>query len=678
VIKAVASRFQALLVVVLTALLPCAALADGWFFPGRLGLEAGLRSEAYTRTNETSLQDKYEESGYWFEGFLLLLHDGYVVDPRIGRYSIRLEPVYRIGEQTRDGISDDMDANKLNYSVTASVLNGAATWWDAHIGLARNTQVNDVAFGDRYDTDVTNNTLAFNWKNEPFPVSFRYFNSSRKEERQPLGSATIRRRDEDRDRILVTGRSSKMDISLEHLQVDDHLQGDLRDYEQNRANANHTFRWGRSSFLRTMLVYMDRSGSNSFENVTFSPTLELQHTDSVTSQTIYRYFNQKLADSSDDTTHDGSFILRHELYENLRSNVYVNGRRRTAEQFSQDEYAIGGQTNYRKNNLFGLSVGANLHLDLRVTDYDSDGGSQEVVDEPHIASYVNPIVLNQRFVDLGSIVVRSAFDGFIYSIGLDYEVRLFNGQFAEIRIIPNGEIADGEGLLISYAYELLPSTEFDTLSYGYSLSLGYKGFRLYHGASRSDNRQISEGFSYLPPDQRHINTGLEWSWFNPKWKVRLNLESSTRDIGDYTTDTLVFRQSLTWTSSPLLDMTLAGSQALTDSKGLTFFDPRMGDFELQNRELNIEMYIVEGSLNWRARNNLTVRPSVGAWKRIEENTPVGSNPDIDRLRYMAKLLVSWQIRKLYLDFRYSLNVADENGRDYMDNRVLITLRRKFL
>ena len=80
----------------------------------------------------------------------------------------------------------------------------------------------DVWIGDRYSSDTTRNTLMFNWKNKYLPMKFRYIDSSYQETRRPLGSDVLRQRDEDRERFILTGSSSKMEVAIESLRVDEH------------------------------------------------------------------------------------------------------------------------------------------------------------------------------------------------------------------------------------------------------------------------------------------------------------------------------------------------------------------------------------------------------------------------------------------------------------------------
>ena len=302
----------------------------------------------------------------------------------------------------------------------------------------------------------------------------------------------------------------------------------------------------------------------------------------------------------------------------------------------------------------------------------SETGAAEVIDENHVASLLDPIILENQLVAQASIVV-TAEDGFVYGENIDYEVRLFGGVFTRIRIIPTGRITAGDVLLVSYLYELLPSAKFNELSTGYNFSYNYRWIRLYHNAYRFDYRLIS-GYG-LPEDQKNRQTGLELTWNFPNVLTRFSAETRFRQHGGLENKTVALNQTLSVFLSNVLSLNLTGNQIFSKSNGVVRLDPLI-DQESQINEISTDLYGFDASLTWFARPNLTVIPTLGAWKQKErDSTEITRN--FDRLHYKAELRVTWLVRKLTMDFFYNHNASDINGSNRLGNRLYFSVRRRF-
>lgn len=641
--------------------------ADGWFYFDPIELEAEIRFDGFRTHLERASSNVSEKRSSWLlEERLFFGLSGYAIDPRISNFLLQVEPVFRQGRETIDKANDGTSGNDLDYNINLGFLQGSEGQFDANLSTFRITSANDIAFGSRNKTDISAHEILINWKNPWFPLLFGYKAGSYLQEFNRLDGLT-NLRDEDRDRIRLTGRSSKLNLILDREIVDDKVFD--RDYTINRALIDHNLQWGHNSRLFSSVRAFDRQGFNAYRQLNWDERLRINHTDNLTSHTSYHYFSQQAF--ADTTTHEGIFQLEHSLYENLESDIRLRGRSENSDTLDRHEYEIGGNSNYQKMFDFGL-ISIGLYGDYRWTDRVSEAGTGETINEKHLASFIDPIILEERLINNSRIIV-TAEDGFVYTERVDYEVIRFGGVFTEIRIRPSGRITDEELLLISYLYEILPSARYTTLSTGFSFSYSYRWIRLFHNGYRYNN-DLTSGFG-APPDQKQRTTGLELSWNFFNVVARFRAESRYRKHGGFESRETVMNETLGYSLSNLLSINFSGNQVFTKSKGTVSLDP-LRSFESQQNNIFADFYAFDASLTWFARPNLTVIPSVGVWRRKEHNRSE-FNRDVNRLYYNAELRVSWLVRKLTVDFYYNHNASDIDGTDQAGDRLFFSVRRVF-
>ena len=657
----------------LASLLVCTSLitnptkADGWFFFDPVELEAEIRFDAYlnnTTTASSNIANK--RTTLLLEERLFVGLSGYVVDPRISNFLVKVAPVFRQGRESIDDTSDSASGNDLDYNIRLGLLQDSFSPVEATLSTFRTTSANDIAFGSRNNSDVSAHFLSINWKNPWLPLVFSYTANSLLQEFTRLDGLTSRR-EEDRDKIQLLGRNGKLKITLDNERVDEKVFD--RDYTLNRALMNHNFRWGHNSYLRSNVRFFDRQGFNTYQQFSWDERVLINHTDSLSSSTSYRYFSQQSL--TDFTSQEGVFDLNHSLYNNLDSLFRMRARSEKSDSLNRQEYEVEANANYHKAFDFGV-ISAGLYGDYGLTDRVSEAGTAETINEEHVAGFVERIILEKPLIDELTIVV-TAEDNFVYTAGIDYEVIPFGGIYTEIRIRPSGRITAGDVLLVSYLYELLPSAEFNSLSTGYSFSYDYRWIRLYHDAYRSDYSLIS-GFGQ-PPDQKNRSTGFELSWDFPNTIARFRAETRFRQHGGFESSDIAMNQTLGFSLSNTLNINLSGNQVFSESNGVVTLDP-LRDPDLQLTESSTDFYTFDASLTWFARPNLTVSPSLGVW-RSQEKSRSATNRDVDRQYYNAELRVSWLVRKLTMDFYYSHNANDINETNRVGDRLFFSVRRVF-
>jgi hypothetical protein len=457
-------------------------------------------------------------------------------------------------------------------------------------------------------------------------------------------------------------------VKYESEKVDDRIG--FNNFKIDRFNADHIFNWGRNSALRSRFLAFDRTGVAANRRVTLNETADVQHTDSLSSRTIYRFIYQEANDSS--TSNNGSFQLRHDLYGNLNTAGRIFGRTYRSSNLDENELGADLDVNYHKTFDRGFWVSAGIRGNYSRLDRMSQGGIGNIADEPHVASFIPPIILSRNYVLQRTILVSSRDDGFIYEEGFDYEVVQFGGLYTQVRIIPSGRIFIGERLFIAYDYVIQPSVEYDKNGNGYSLGAGYGRFRIYHRYNQADYDLISGFEDSMPTDWSNTLSGMAYNWRSKAFFIDLGVEYRQFRNGDYRQDILQFNQSLSYTISSRFIMTFAGVQSNIESEGNV---RPLFDFEFEPKRM-VDFKSFDLKFDWRPSSTLSVRPTVGVWSRQEDRIPI-EPADYDRRYFTVSLTVTWRVRKIFMDFNYWHNASTISSVDRVEDRVWFRLRRVF-
>lgn len=658
-----------LLATLLAGILPWAqsAHAAGWFFFDPLTLEAEIRFDGRSDRQDTSPDNEFNTSTLLLEERVHLEQSGFLVDHRVVNFSIELSPVFRQGQEKRNAEKDSFRGRDLDYDINVNVLNGAIAPVSGYFGTSRFTNTNDLAFGTRSFVDNGNSRIGLLWKNYWLPLSFEYRTESINRE-QIRFDGTRFLRDEDREIYKINGRNRRLSFNLDRMAVDD--TANEQQYDISNLNLNHNIRWGRSSYLQSMILINDRRGSLDSRIAQWNERLVLQHTDNLESRTSYRFYSQEANDDSD--SHSGDFELSHSLYQNLNTSARVGAQSVKSSLQEQTRYNFGASANYNKSFFFG-DINIGLSANYENVDRESKRGLGEIIDERHVAKLVDPITLRRQLVVQSTILV-TAVDGFQYEAGIDYEVLTLGGVYTQIRIIPTGRISAGDLLLISYQYILQPSAEYDALFTAYDISFNYRWLRFYHQTSSNQFSLIS-GFG-LPADQSQRSTGLEAAWDFGSGRLRLLVESSQRKNGGLTSNNLNLSQSLGITLRKNLGLNVSSSQIFNESDGFVFDNPLL-DPDQRISTSKSDWFTLDAGLSWTPRPNVGVLPSLGVWKRVEDRNQNGVETNIDNLYYSARLRITWWFRKLAVDFYLDHNVIDETDIQKDRNRLFVSVKRRF-
>ncbi len=632
------------------------ACAEEWVHLDPLQGELILKFDGTWRSTESSPSSRQIE----FEERLRLRQSGYSLDPRIATFSLQIEPVLGQGEANGSSISEDA----LNYSANISVLHGTTDPFSFNAQTSRSTGTTDGSLGSRTDFDTWNNSVAVNWKRPYFPTTLSYSERLLKQNFQPgLGGAASLRDDLTRT-VRLQGRSSKTNLLLQRDELDDRIDSRNQDWTADTARFGHVFRWGRGSQLSTQLNYFDRTGFNEYTQASINESLQIRHTERLTSNTSYSFQRTEQINTTD--RHDGSLRLNHQLYNNLSTSAFVEGSYSNTELITS-ERRFGGGLDFSYNKKFGgARVTAGIGGSYFLNDRETINGLLPVVGERQSVSTTTvSFLLQQRFVDQATIIITDAANPAAppFQRGLDYNVALVSGDFTEIQIIPGGQINVNAPITLSidYSYQSLPSQEFSTTGFRYNLGVDWGWLALFHRDSWEENDVISGASQAFLNDRQDTATGFELRWVRGNNRATFRAERRYTMNGSYENETYGLRQSITYGLSANATANVDAAQEFSQS---------------DSNNTETDLYLANMSILWRPRSNLTLRPNVQAWTRTDEG-PSFAGGTRDETYLLVGIDSRWTVGLLSLDLTYNHSMRSVEGTETNEDRAILTLRRRF-
>ena len=307
----------------------------------------------------------------------------------------------------------------------------------------------------------------------------------------------------------------KVSFSYEHAESKQEFQGLTEGFMTTRDlfTLDHRYGFGPEDKheLWTRVRWQEESGDFARDIFEIGPQLTLHHSDNL--ETIYRYqFNRENYESFDVSTHRADFQLVHQLYSNLTTTVDVFG---LYEDIKDDvkttQYGALVDWQYNRSNAYGHFY-ANLGLQYDTEEMRGDNGARLVLNES--ATFRDPVqvVLRNRNVRLGSIVVTDATNRRIYLTGRDYVI-VRTANVTQLYRVPTGQIADGDTVLIDYEYETPADGTLDTFRADMSIEQRFDNgmtpyYRLSYRNQHADDDAL--GFARVADRTDHHRLGVNY------------------------------------------------------------------------------------------------------------------------------------------------------------------------
>lgn len=595
---------------------------------------------------------------------LRLRQTGHILDPGISSFLLDIEPIYEKNKFESSTYQEETSGDLLNYLLQLNLLD--KTPGPLSFGLHAQRSSTDISgsLGSRYDNVIDSKRATVKWKTTAFPMSFIIEEKLLDQEFHSSQSNQLTERDEVLQTWAIRGNSSKLNLRLEHKTLDDRILSRDNDYDQDQAYLNHRLPWGRDSELISRFNFLEREGFNAYKRLTLDEIARIRHTDTTFSKTSYR-FNETTQNIKTDQ-HYAKFELNHRLYKNLTTIGSVNIDKLNSENLDDQSKGIDIQTNYHKQGLFGASVNAGVGVGYEETDRESMAGFIDVIDESHVVPLSGQVTLKTRFILSSTIIVTNNDGTLVYEEGLDYEVNQLTGNLTELQIFSGGRIDPDDIILVSYQSSALPSQEFSTTLTRYNLALDWGWLRVSHLDRKSNDKLISGADESFLNDTRFMLTDIEFRWKINNNDLLLEAERSFTLAGNFESTTYTYRQLLSWINSKDLRWNLSATESYTTQL---------------NRDT--DLYSVDLSIDWRPAPALSVRPTVGYWKRYDtENTPLQEKREDEFLT--AGFRLHWKYRKILIDFSYYHNkrsiLSHQTGNETQtdEDRLMFNLTRRFL
>jgi hypothetical protein len=234
---------------------------------------------------------------------------------------------------------------------------------------------------------------------------------------------------------------------------DDYIRTDFNAQpRQNTVNlaelrSSLPFDRGRKYTLNTILSNRNQKGADSFNRFQANGNMILKFPLNFRLSGSYNFYDYSnplynLAQQR------GKLDLSHQLFKSLRSSVYSEISVNKHSLYREQQYRTGFRFDYTKKIPFGtLNLGYAFFN--RQYKKESDPLTIMELNEEHILSDSEIVLLNKPFAETESIVVKDITGTVIYQQYFDY-ILLEHNNFTEIKRVPGGQIQDKSGILVDY------------------------------------------------------------------------------------------------------------------------------------------------------------------------------------------------------------------------------------
>lgn len=453
-----------------------------------------------------------------FEERIGLRLGGYVVDPKFisfgGEFSFALTQDRFVEDISRFQHTDRDNGYLLRYDLRANFFQGLKLSGSIY-GLRQNDRINR-RFQPTLNQQRSNFGTSWVRNDRKFPMELTY---------DYLETDRIGNRDRRDDEHFtesslrygvewIKAEHHRMKFDYEHVESKQEYQGLRNPFEtkRDRINIEHQYHFGpkRKHTVRTLLHWQEESGDFARDLFEIGPQLTLVHSEHL--QSMYKYqFNRERYAGLDIETHRADFQITHQLYRNLTTTFNLFGLYEDIENdINTTQYGSSIDWQYNRKNPYGHFY-ANLALAYDTEHIVGDNGTRIILDEAHNFREPVALILRNRNVIQGSIVVTDTTNRRFYRSGIDYIV-FPQGNVTRITRVRTGQIADGDTVLIDYQFKTPADGQLDTLRADFSLEQRFtNGFTPYYRLSyRNQEDDISTGFLRRADRTNHHRWGFNY------------------------------------------------------------------------------------------------------------------------------------------------------------------------
>lgn len=434
--------------------------------------------------------------------------EGFVYHPALFLYTLRISPEWQQSlDQPDSGSERSSDTFLLGYALDMTLLQDKPYTINLFARKQRSVLTSSLATTSETESDTYGATLNLKYRVLPTILSYTHIT---------LDQTGFYDSHEIRDEVRLNMRhkrpSNETSLNASWLIMDRNAIGSTIQTENVFGNLQNLYKLTQDNRVLLNSVLTFRQSESDLLNasgVSLSETLNWRHT-----KRFSTYYNLiHTHDTNDNSSIDRTSVsagLSHSLYENLITTATAS-----ASTGSDGEDNFGGNVNfnYQRRIPWGM-IYASLGQDYRVTTRSIGEVFVSVINESHALSTSDITFLDNKNVDLSTVVVTSPDGSIIYTRDIDYTLDLI-GTSVRISRTPFGAITDGQSVLVSYTY--LSNPAFDSATYGQSYGLGFylwSAWRINYRYSHSQQDFLG-GIrpDVLNEDTRHtLDTDLKWKW----------------------------------------------------------------------------------------------------------------------------------------------------------------------
>lgn len=590
--------------------------------------------------------------------------EGYVFHPNLLEMALGVGVRFRDEEYETDSGSTQSKETLYSFNGEFDILKEKP--YPLHLYYNQYNPTVSTGLGDKVTTENKNYGLLLALKEPfmPFPIWMRADHAESKGEG---GGTSVDSEYDFQELRMSTGNMENISaqVSIDHSRKQSGsgslnlpLQSTLN--EKTGFNYHSTISFGdnkRNTFVNLLTYDIDEfKDISKTKSGRFYASLELDHEGDL--ESFYRYNIENTTDTSSDiesTYETLSFGVLGDLTENLTFSGDLNASDEQNQGFDRNSYGAQSVVRYKmelsEQAAFTTSYSFNYTRNKQVSELLQTTRTGET----HLLENLQPVVLANEFVVPGSIVVYNQDRTQTYVEGMDYILTVVGGETRLERLL-SGNIADGETVLIDYAYET--GGTFDVGLLNQSLTAGLALLKTYNfrvgyfkqEETLEDGRPLRplytrERTSASAEARHRINPTMAFGWHLELEKQTGNLKPFERREADinYTT-------ALPFLSS------FASFQSRYE-----YIDNKLSEEDVDLTRHSLRLFARTG-IRSRASLNYSVEKDTGG--TIPREVRRGG------LKYDWK----WRLLSFSLEGKYSLEEQGDASRK--DSSVYLTLIRK--
>ncbi len=595
-----------------------------------------------------------------FREWLDLRMAGALVDPELLSFRLTLRPMQTQLDWSGPAELAAGHGDRIDFSAGVLALAGRPVSLSG--AVRRYSGTTPAALGSTLDYGQTERNARLDWRNRYLPVAFSVEGRSSMEVFRLATQPEVVRLDARARTLRLEADNRKTTVLFERYVYDDRAGG--LDFTSARASLNHRARWGKGSSLRSALLYSRRTGTASYDRVSWDEGAHLQHTGRVWSD--YRFGVLRIETPlGTNRNRVGDVAVTAQVHPRLALGVQGRAQSIAYTAGRQRYYRLAPEARHTAALPYGgrLRAGASVAFE-RVRQEPGPDGRLPVVNEGHVIDATNRFQLDNPNADRASVVVANAGQTLIYQENLDYQLSEF-GPFLEVVVLPAGRIAVGDTVLVDYVFLVFPTASIGAVAAAYDASVQVAGVELYHRRVRRNQQGATPevaagsagaiGVVVNLGDRDERTTGVRLRRDTRVGVVDLGGERMQLQSGGFEFTNTRIQGTLSVPARAGLRGALRATWSATEDGGI-----------------RSELGSVGSSAEWTPVAALRVRAQLGAWWWREHGAQRGL-----RQRFLGgDLEAAWRIRLVDVEARYERGGWKETFAN-MQSRVSLRLTRSF-